>query len=320
MLAVRSTTFRLIGCGLICLSVAPAAAAQGRDVFVSVIGQSGMPVVGLTASDFAVREDGRDRDVVSVTPAAGDMHVALLVDTSSAIGSAIEPLRAALAAFVAIIAPGNTVGLYEFGANAIPLVPFTRDIDRLRDGVARLSGRPDSIPRLIDAVEMANRDLKAQRALRPVIVAVSVGLTDSSARTAGGVIKQLIEHPAALHVIAVSAARGGPAAPSLATASGRDVPSRRDRMMQMEAEGEGDRERHQLMTVGTSKTGGALHRVASLLAVGTGLDKVGAELASGYRLTFARGRSGRPRDLQVGVFMDDVTVRATAAPVLPNPK
>lgn len=90
--------------------------------------------------------------------------------------------------------------------------------------------------------------------------------------------------------------------------------------MQMEAEGEGDRERHQLMTVGTSKTGGALHRVASLLAVGTGLDKVGAELASGYRLTFARGRSGRPRDLQVGVFMDDVTVRATAAPVLPNPK
>lgn len=320
MLAVRSTTFRILVSGLVCLSSATAAAAQGRDVFVSVIGQSGMPVVGLTADYFAVREDGRDRDVIGVTPAAGDAHIALLVDTSSAIGTAIEPYRAALLSFVTLMAPGNTVALYEFGANAMPMVPFTNDLDRLRDGVARLSGRPDSIPRLIDAVDMANRDMKAQRATRPVIVAVSVGLTDNSARTAGGVIKQLIEHPAALHVVAVSAARGGPATPSLATASGRDVPSRRDRMAQMEAEGEGDRERQQMMTEGTSKTGGALHRVASLLAVGTGLDRIGAELSSSYRLTFARGGSGRPRDLQVGVLLEDVTVRATAAPVRPNPK
>lgn len=316
----RATPVLILVCGVAWLGCAAGAFAQERDVFVSVIGKSGMPVVGLTADFFAVREDGRDRSVVRVSPASEEMHVALLVDSSSAIGSAIEPYRAVLASFVGLVTPGNKVALYEFGSNAMPVVPFTDDVAQLRDGIARLYGRPDTIPRLVDAVGMACRDLKAQRAARPIIVAVSVGLTDASARTAGGVIKELIEQPSALHVVAVSAARGGPASPSLSSTSGRDVPSRRDRMTQMEAEGEGDRERQQLLNEGTSKTGGALHRVASTLAIGTGLDRISAELTTAYRVTYARGGSGRVRDLQVGVFMDDVTVRATAAPAMPREK
>ncbi len=316
----RAGVIRIAVCAVAWLGLASAAPAQERDVFVTVIGKSGIPVVGLTADFFAVREDGRDRTVVRVESASDEMHVALLVDSSSAIGTAIEPYRAALVSFVGLVTPGNRVALYEFGSNAMPVVPFTNDVALLREGIARLYGRPDTVPRLVDAVELACRDLKAQRVSRPVIVAVSVGVTDSSAKTAGGVIKQLIEQPAALHVVAVGAARGGPASPNLASTSGRDVPSRRDRMTQMEAEGEGDRERNQMLTEGTSKTGGVLHRVASTLAVGTGLDRISAELAAAYRVTFTRGGSGRPRDLQVGVFMDDVTVRATAAPVLPKPK
>jgi VWFA-related protein len=302
------------------LVVAPGLGAQSGewDVFVSVANKAGQPIMELGPAFFAIREDGRDRDVLRAGPVAVPMHLALLVDTSGAVSAAAEPYRAALAAFVDAVAPGTLVGVYEFGGNPLPVVPFTTDIAAVKAGIGRLSGRQDTMPRLIDAIEMACRDLKAQSSRRPVLVAVSVGGSDNSARTAGTVIKQLIELPAALHVVAVGSAAGGPASPSLTTASGRDVVARQERLRQMEAEGEGHRERSQLLSDGTSKTGGSLHRVASTLAVGGALERVGTELAATYQITFARPGSGKPKNLQVGVMLDDVTVKATAAPVVPG--
>ena len=94
--------------------------------------------------------------------------------------------------------------------------------------------------------------------------------------------------------------------------------ARHERLIQMEAEGEGHRERTRLSTEGTEKTGGTVQRVASLLAVGPALDRLATELAATYRVTFARPGGGKPKDLQVGVLLEDVTVRATAAPAAKN--
>ncbi len=300
-----------------CLVLTPGLGAQSgeRDVFVSVADTSGLPIKDLGPAFFAIREDGKDRDVLRAGPVSVPMHLALLVDTSGAVSSA-ETYRAALAAFVGKFPAGTLVGVYEFGANPIPVVPFTTDTDAVRAGIGRLSGRQDTMPRLVDAIEMACRDLKAQASRRPVVVAVSVGGSDNSARTAGAVIKQLIELPAALHIVAVGSASGGPASPSLTSASGRDIVARQERLRQMEAEGEGHRERSQLLADGTSKTGGTLHRVASILAIGGALDRVGAELASTYQVTFSRPGGGKPKNLQVGVMLEGVVVKATAAPVV----
>ncbi len=310
-----SRRWMIVVLGVLVACVAgPAAAQTEQNVYVTVIGKSGMPVFGLGADFFAIREDGRDREVVRAAPAQGPMHVALLVDTSSAIGAAAEPYRSAINAFVTLVSPGNRMAIYEFGANALQMVPFTDDVMRLKEGVARIVARSDSLPRLVDAIDMACADLKAQRPERPVVVVVSVAGTDTSARTAGNVIKQLIDLPAALHIVAVSGVPGGPSSPSLTTSAGRDEVARRQRILQMEAAGEGDRERTRLMTEGTTKSGGAVHRVASVLAVQNGLDRVSAELAACYRVTFTRPSPGRMKDLQVGVMLDDVVVRATAAP------
>jgi VWFA-related protein len=312
---MRSRTWMTVAlCAVLFGAARPAAAQTERNVYVTVLDTSGMPVFGLGADFFAIREDGRDREVVRAVPAQGPMHVALLVDTSSAIGVAAEPYRAAINAFVTLVAPGNRMAIYEFGANALQVIPFTDDVMRLKEGVGRIVARADSLPRLVDAIDMACADLKAQRPERPVVVVVSVAATDTSARTAGNVIKQLIDLPAALHLVAVSGVSGGPTSPSLTTASGRDEMARRQRILQLEAAGEGDRERTRLMTEGTTKSGGAIHRVASVLAIQNGLDKVSAELAACYRVTFSRPSPGKMKDLQVGVMLDGVTVRATAAP------
>ncbi|MDO8835369.1 MAG: VWA domain-containing protein [Vicinamibacterales bacterium] len=306
----------LVGAVVAWLVLAPGLSAQSgeRHVFVSVTNTSGLPIKELGPAFFAIREDGKDREVLRAGPVSVPTHLALLVDTSGAVSSA-ETYRTALSAFVGNVAPGTVVAVYEFGANPIPVVPFTTDVAAAQAGIGRLAGRQDTMPRLVDAIEMACRDLKAQAAVRPVVVAVSVGGSDNSARTAGTVIKQLIELPAALHIVAVGSSAGGPASPSLTSASGRDIVARQERLRQMEAEGEGHRERSQLLADGTKKTGGTLHRVASILAIGGALERVGAELASTYQVTFSRPGGGKPKNLQVGVMLEDVVVKATAAPV-----
>jgi hypothetical protein len=41
---------------------------------------------------------------------------------------------------------------------------------------------------------------------------------------------------------------------------------------------------------------------------------VSAEIRNTYRVTYAREGSGKSRDLQVGLMLEDVVVRAIAAP------
>jgi VWFA-related protein len=284
-----------------------------HQVYVTVLDKSGAIIPGLGADFFAVREDGRDREVVRVQAAIVPMHIAVLLDTSAFVESAVEPYRAAIGAFVAQMAVGNHVALYEFGERARVMLPFSRDGTALKDAVARISTRTSAGPRLLDAVDLACGDLRAAEARRPVIVAVTIAGTDTSTKSAGTIIKRLIRDGVSLHVVAVSSASASPA-PSLTSSSGRSEVDRLGRLNQLTSVGEGDRERTQLIEEGCAKTAGALHRIASALAVGNALGRVGVELAATYQLTFTRPGSSTLKDLQVGVMLEDVVLRAIAAP------
>ncbi len=293
---------------------APAAGQAGeRDVYVSVFDTSGSPVTGLVELHFAVREDGQDRAVVRVGRFTGPSHIALLVDTSSFVDSAVEQYRNAIAAFLAKAAPGNQVAIYEFGERANRLVPFTADGTQLRGAIDRISARQNSAPRLLDAIDLACRDLRAAEARRPVIVAVSIASADSSTTTGGAIVKRLIAESVSLHVVAV-ASRSALALPPLTSAAGRSELGRLERLGQVGSVGEGERERTQVLKEGTAKTAGALHEIASAIAVGPALDRVYTDLRSTYRVTYAREGSGKSRDLQIGLMLQDVVVRAIPAP------
>jgi VWFA-related protein len=297
----------------LCGSWALVAQANERDVYVSVFDKAGTPIFGLTQDYFAVREDGKDRAVVRVRPFSGPAHLAVLVDTSSFVENAVEAYRSALAAFIAKVAPGNEVAIYEFGERANRLVPFTHDGALIRDGIGRISTRVNAVSRLLDAVDLACRDLRAAEARRPIIVAVSIGPADASTKTGGAVVKLLIQDAVSLHVVAVTS-RSTLTAPSLTSSSGRSEVGQLERLKQVSSVGEGERERTQVLEQGTSKTGGALHTVTSVMAIGPALDRVHAELQATYRLTYTREGSGKSRDLQVGLMLQDVVVRAIAAP------
>jgi len=297
----------------LCGSLILVAQTHERDVYVSVFDKTGTPILGLTQDYFAVREDGKDRAVVHVRPFTGPAHLAVLVDTSSFVENAVEAYRSALAAFIAKVAPGNEVAIYEFGERANRLVPFTHDGALLRDGIGLVSVRTNTVPRLLDAIDLACRDLRAAEARRPIIVAVSIGSADASSKTGGAVVKLLIQNTVSLHVVAVTS-RSALTAPSLTSSSGRGEVGQLERLKQVGSVGEGERERTQVLEQGTSKTAGALHTVASALAIGPALDRVYTELQATYRLTYAREGSGKSGDLQVGLMLQDVVVRAIAAP------
>ena len=297
----------------LCGALTLVAQTHERDVYVSVFDKAGTPILGLTQDYFAVREDGKDRAVVRAQPFAGPAHLAVLVDTSSYVESAVAAYRDVLSTFISRVGPGNEVALYEFGGQANRLVPFTQDGALLRDGIGLVSVRTNTVPRLLDAIDLACRDLRAAEARRPVIVAVSIGGPDASTTTGGAVVKLLIQNTVSLHVVAVSS-RTGPAAPSLTSASGRSEFDRHDRLSQVGSVGEGERERMQVLKEGTTKTAGGLHLVGSPLAIGPALDRVRTELQATYRLTYAREGTGKSRDLQVGLMLEDVVVRAIAAP------
>ena len=63
-----------------------------------------------------------------------------------------------------------------------------------------------------------------------------------------------------------------------------------------------------------SRTGGTRQRITSTMALKQALYRVANELGNSYRLTFVRPGRDKIRDLQVGILVDGVTLRATAAP------
>lgn len=287
--------------------------AQSKDekhVFVTALDKDGTPIVGLEAQHFAIRESGRDRDVLRVEPLRTPMHLAVLVDTSIANGTPDETFRGAVLAFIDRVAPGHHVALYSFGDRASRVVGFTDDPAALRSAAAGIFGWGHQRSVLIDTLDLALHDFENIEAARPVVVAISSETPEASGKTAGGIIRRLIAQSVAFHAISVTSSPGS----STASAVSGDVPTKSRQLGGMIAAGEGDRERTQLLQQGTEATGGGRQRVASILALPNALGRVASELANSYKVTFARPGTAKMEGLQVGLRVEGVTLRATAAP------
>ncbi len=295
---------------LVLIVCGTAAQSDEKHVYVTALDGAGMPIVGMTAEHFAIRESGRDRSVLKVEPLRMPMHVAVLVDTTIANGSPDEAFRSAVVGFVERLAASNQVAVYSFGDRAARVSEFTQDGVQLRAAVLGLFGWAHQRSLLIDAIDLALRDFEKIESPRPVMIAITSESPEASTKTAGGVIKRLIAQSIAFHSISVvSATPTGAVSPVNA-----DIPTKSKQLGSMIAAGEGDRERTQMLAQGTSATGGGRQRVTSILALAPALARAAHELANSYKVTFARPGTAKMEDLHVGVMIEGITLRATAAP------
>ena len=245
--------------------------------------------------------------MVKVEPLREPMHVAVLIDAGAIAAAAHQSFRNDVADFVDRLAAFNHVAIYSFGDNAVPVLPFTKNQAQLRHAVTMMVGQAGRSS-LLDAVTRALDDMKGTEMARPVIIAITTLSPEASGASAGSVLKKLANSSTAFHAITLGAAGTGTAK------LGGDIPTKSAQMQGVISHGEGERERERVFKDAPVMTGGSVRRITNTLGISEALARLHHEMSNSYKVSFTRPGGDRIKDLQVGVMLEGVTLRATAAP------
>jgi len=271
------------------------AQTEERVIYASVIDEAGAPVTALTASDFIVREDGVQREILRVGSATGALQIAVLIDTSQAMEPYVSDLRRALRDFFNQMAGEHELALIAFGERPNVLVEYTRDPVRLEAGVDRVFAQSGSGAYLLDAVVEVSRGLLKRGATRSAIVVITAEGPEFSERYHQAVLDELYATDAALHAFVLAR----PGASFLERAA---------------------REREITLAEGARVTGGRRENLLTSMALGTTLRELAAQLKNQYGVVYARPESlVRPHTVKVSVNRPGVTVRARRTPQRSRP-
>jgi hypothetical protein len=269
------------------------AQANERAMYVSVVNDAGAPVLDLGVSDFVIREDRVEREVLRVAPAAEPMQIEILVDNSDAAQDYIRDIRAALPAFIdALATPNeggrrNEIGLIALADRPTILTPSTFDAAQLKKGVDRIFAQNESANYLLDGIIEVCKGFKKRGAARPVIIAITTEGPEYSSQHFDLVLGPLHDTGAAFHVIAV-----GPLSNDTSDES---------------------HNRGTVLDRGPSSTGGRFEHLFTSMGLAGKLTQIANELTHQYRVTYARPQSLIPPDTTtVSVSKPGLTARGTA--------
>ena len=156
--------------GLLALAaVGATAAAQQQPVFRATVDRVRLdalvtagsgPLPGLSAADFEVLDNGVPQKV-EVAATAGDVTVALVVDTSGSVeGPRLEQLIAASEAVLRLLGPGDTASLITFSDRMALIADAARSPAAVRAALAgaRAAGRTAMWDALFAGLALAARD------------------------------------------------------------------------------------------------------------------------------------------------------------------
>jgi len=119
------------------VSASQAVAASEAVIYVTAIDGRNTPVADLTAADFAIKEDGDAREVISAQAATGPMQIAFIVDDN---GSGL--FRYGLLKCAELLQGRAELALFVVTGQATKIVDFTADARVWAAGIGRLGVRP----------------------------------------------------------------------------------------------------------------------------------------------------------------------------------
>jgi hypothetical protein len=299
----------------------PATAAQGQTrLFVAVHDNAGAPVVDLTASDFLIRIDGVDQELVSVTRATTPLSIVILTDALGLTSMyPMRDLREGLAGFVAAIRAGSSDA--KFGLLTIDGSPNLRArIDStpaiLDREMARLVGvAPSSV--ILDGVHQAAGLLaRAPTERRAILNLFAAYRPDLSSLRTDEVGRALRQSGASLWSIEVVANTGwqvaqGPNRPTASPGTNLGVPVQiAPDPTQPSSGAYASQPREFLISEGGVRSGGLRLTVTSPLQLAPALQKVSQLLLSQYEIVYGPARATAQSQRLVAVRRQNVTVLA----------
>jgi hypothetical protein len=275
-------------CALVWPGALGAQAIQ-RAMYVSVVNDTGEPVPDLGPTDFVIREDNAQREVLRVVPAIEPMQIAVLVDTSQAARDDISHMRTALPPFMATLTGGegkNQVAIIAIGERPTVYADYSTSPAALKKGIDRIWAMPDSGAYLLDAILEVCQGFKKREAGRPVIVSITTEGPELSTLQHDQVLEPLRASGAAYHAITL----------------GRPSTSLSDEI----------RNRNIVLDQGPLTTGGSRDNLLTSMALGGRLRQLANELTHQYKVTYARPQSLIPPErVTVAASKAGLTARGT---------
>jgi VWFA-related protein len=279
--------FLLAVCVVVLVLAAPMRAQVGEwTVYAGVVDRAGAPIMGLTAADFVVRENGISREILRASPATDSLRIAVLIDSSQEMRNDLIDVRQSLRGFVNEIDRRHEVSLVGFGGAPTVLVEYTRDLSRLEAGITRLLAKPGTGSYLLSAIIETSRAMRKRRDLRRVMVIIATQGPEFSEIGYQTVLEYVKESGAPMHSYVL---RREGVSPTDAAAQEVEL----------------------TLAVGTQMTGGRREELLSAMSMTTRLQSLASELNNQYQVVYARPKMLiPPKTIEVGVKRPDVVVRA----------
>jgi Ca-activated chloride channel homolog len=293
--------FGLVLASMVGLGVAPTAQepatfrAGASRVMLNVVVKDGRgrPIKDLLLKDFQVLDEGRAVDVHDFRTGIEPVSIALLIDTSGSmrLGPRLATARQAADMLFTQFGPADEAALFTFDQTLVEVVPFSSDLDELRNGVGRVA--PFGSTSLHDAVAAAARGLAARPSLRRAVVAITDGFDNSSRLSAVAASGVASSSDVPVYVLAVAAS---------------DRPVNPNEVSLEPVEGGGVARLDDL----TRRTGGASFDAETPATTLLAVRQILTDLRAGYVLSFTPEETPGWHQLTVRVARKDARVRTRA--------
>ena len=300
----------LFGLGVIIAMAANPSAQRGsaevphiRTVYVTAVDRKEVPVTDLTAREFVLREGGDVREIIKIEPATAPLHIAIIVDDS---GTGI--FRVPVANFVNQLLGRGQFAIKHVIGQAVRLVDYTADVQRLREAVLQLGVRAETPEggRVVEAVFDVAKEVRDFD--RPVIMLLTDTHASYSSLPAHHVMEELQRSGAILHVIAVA---------RLAQLNPSSVPVAKDKPSDLL---EHQLDINRVLGDGPKQTGGRHVEIGGLGGTIPELQAVAAQLKDQYMITYLVPAGEKlNQKLSVSTKRRGVTVRAPQRAARGNP-
>lgn len=287
---------RLIASSIVVSLAAPVAfgatAPTTRSVYVSVTDQKRVPVKDLTAADFAVKEDGKAREVVKAELATTPLRIAIIIDDN---GTGL--FRSSAAVFMQRLLGKAEFSLSSVTGQVMKIVDYTANAATLSDGLAKVGARAATNDggQLLSGIFEAAKEIEQRKPARPVILALTVGGEEHSTLPAHHVLEQLRKSGAALYVTSVAASnlRSTAAVSNPAELLGENL------------------NKNEVLGDGPKQSGGRHDEIVAAPGIVVSIQQTAEELANQYLVTYVLPDGVKPNEkLSVTTKRKGVIVRA----------